>query len=364
MTRQAIRGLVLFGAVVALVHSARAQNIPDKVSVRSRTDGSVKEHSGTFTLSPAGFQVIGADKKTVVATVNPDDVVKVSIGDLPGIDRQKINSANTKEFPTDAKQARDYDGARLIYEELKKGKLAENSRRYVEFKVAALNNKIVDEIDFDKGWAAKADDCIKLWIGFLATDDTKFGWEQWPAARACTRLQIERGKFDDAAITWNRVVKNTNAPADARIEAGIQEIDLRIRAGGAGYASASLASAELLKTAAGVKKDRLVIYEIAARAGSEGKHLEGVDKIKAEMNKTKDAAVHATGFGMMGELYLAGGKPRDAMWMFLWVETVVNQDKDEAFKALARLADLFQKQADEDQEKKYRDKLKRFRANF
>jgi hypothetical protein len=67
---------------------------------------------------------------------------------------------------------------------------------------------------------------------------------------------------------------------------------------------------------------------------------------------------------MMGELYLADGKPRDAMWMFLWVETVLNQDREEAFKAIVRLHDLFAAQMDEEQTKKYQDKLKRFRSTF
>ena len=155
--------------------------------------------------------------------------------------------------------------------------------------------------------------------------------------------------------------KNAELPPDAKLEAAIQEIDLQIR--GKAYSAAGAAATELAKTAAGAKKDRLAIYEIAAAAGG-GKPLDGIDKIKAEMNKTKDASVHATGFSMMGELYLAGGKPRDALWEFAMVETVLNQDKDEAFKAIARLAELFEAQADEDQKAKYRDKLKRFRATF
>ena len=82
------------------------------------------------------------------------------------------------------------------------------------------------------------------------------------------------------------------------------------------------------------------------------------------MNKTKDASVHVTGFSMLGELYLAGGKPRDALWEFAMVETVLNQDKDEALKAVSRLAEMFEAQADKDQEARYREKLKRLRAGF
>jgi hypothetical protein len=355
MKRQAIRGLVMFGLLALAVNSARAQNdTPDQVTVRNK-DGTTKTHKGAFALTPAGFQVVGTDKKAV--TVAPDDIVKFAVGDLPGVDRDKILAAQSKE------DAHDYDAARVLYaDQLKKANLPERSKRYVEYKSVAMLNKVVDELDADKGWKEKADGCITKWKDFLNADTTKAGWEQWPAVRSCTRLQIERGKFDDAAITWARVAKNANMPPDARQEAALQEIDLQIRA--RQYAAAATAAAELAKSAAGARKDRLAIYEAAARAAGEGKPLDGVAKVKAEMNKTKDPSVHATGFSMTGELYLAAGKPRDAMWQFLWVETVVNQDRDEVLKAMSRLAEIFAGQMDEDQVKKYRDKLKRFRASF
>jgi hypothetical protein len=355
MKRQAIRGLLLFGLLALLLNSARAQNIPDTVTVRNK-DGTTKPYNGTFTLTPAGFQVIGGDKK-VVATVSPDDVVKFTAGDLPGVERDVIRAAQTKE------ENHDYDAARALYaEQLKKAKLPERSKRYLEFKAAAMLNKVVDDLDADKGWKEKADEAVVKWKDFLAADASKSGWEQWPAARACTRLQVERGKFEDASRVWAQLAKNSALPPDARAEAALQQIDLQIRA--KQYPTAGSVAAELAKTAAGAKKDRLAIYEAAAKAGGEGKFQEGIEKIKAEMNKTKDASVHATGFSMMGELYLAAGKPRDAMWQFLWVETVVNQDKDEVLKAVSRLAEIFEGQMDEDQVRKYRDKLKRFRATF
>lgn len=353
MTRYAIRGLALVGLLAAAMTTARAQN-PDVVSVRDRKDNSVKKMSGTFTVSAAGFQVVGADKKAS-PPINPDDVVSIAIGDLTGVERGTINSLNTKE---DNKK---YGEALTGYKDAAKATgLPERTQRYLRYKIAALNQKTVDEIDFDKGWKAKAEDAVKEWSVFL--QDYKFGWEVWPATRTLTRTQVELGDFAAAARTWNRLGGNKELPPDARLEAQIQEIDLQIR--GKLYSNAEPAAAELQKTANGAQKERLVIYQIAAKTGD--KPLEGVEKIKAEMEKTKDASVHATGFAMMGELYLAGGKPRDAMWAFLWVETVLNQDRDEAFKAVARLAGLFENGplADEDQARKYRDKLKRLRLAF
>jgi len=355
MKRQAIRGLVLLLLLVAVVDSTvRGQNTPDKVTVRDRKDGSTKSYEGVFQVSPAGFQVVGGDKKILV-TVNPDDVLKVGIGDLPGVDRNLIIGLNAKE------DKKEWADTRTGYQDLlkKSAGAPERTRRYLEFKVAQTATKIVDELD-EKAWAPKAEEAAKVWGDFLR--DHKTGWELWPAVRTGSRLLVELGKYEDASRAWGRVAKNADIPPDARVEAGIQEIDLQVR--GKAYSVAATGAADLAKTAAGAKKDRLTIYEIAAKAGADGKPLDGVDKIKAEMDKTKDPSVHATGYSMLGELYLAGGKPRDAMWSFLWVETVLNQDKEEAFKAVSRLAVMFETQMDEEQARKYRDKLKRLRATF
>ncbi|MBN9122332.1 MAG: hypothetical protein J0I06_24865 [Planctomycetes bacterium] len=360
MMRQVIRGLVLFGVLTAVVGSAvQAQTVPDQVTVRDRKDGSTKTYSGVFTLGPAGFQVLGTDKK-VVATVNPDDVVKVAIGELPGVERTVILSLNAKE------EKKDYAGAQAGYKDLlaKAAGAPERSKRYLQYKTLVNYNRVVDELDPDKGWKEKAEDVAKAWRGYLG--DYPSGWEVWPAVRSYTRVQVELGKFDEAARAWEKLAANKELPPDAKVEAQLQQIDLNIR--GKVYSNAALAAAELLKTATGARKERLIIYELAAKANGDPKQsLDAVEKIKAEMDKTKDASVHATGFSMMGEMYLVGGKARDAMWSFLWVETVLNQDRDEAFKAVSRLAVMFETNkdvADEDQARKYHEKLKRVRTSF
>ena len=343
---------------------ALKNTVPDKVTVPSRTGRTVRTNPtrATLTLSPAGFQVLGNDKK-VIATVFPDDIVKVAIGDLPGVDRNAINwRLNTKED-----QEKEWDAVRLGYvEQAKKAGLQDRAKRFLEFKRISMMNKLLDDTDAekgwdaDKGWQGKVDACVAEWTQFLARERIPN-----PGGSSGQRFGPVRGSRSSAASTTTRPApegragqKNENMPPDAKVEAGLQEIDLWIRA--KEYSTAATLAADLLKTAAGTKKDRLVIYELAAKAGSDNKRPAGIDAIKAEMNKTKDPAVHATGFSMMGELYLAEGKSRDAMWMFLWVETVMNQDRDEAFKALARLTQMFESQMDEDQVKKYHEKIKRF----
>ena len=285
-----------------------------------------------------------------------------SIGDLPGVDRTAILSLKTKE---EKKTAKDTADAAAGYEDLRKKSAAapERSKRYLAYKSASVGQRAVDDLDPGKEWEDKADAAISNWKGFLADYEKAFGWEVWPAARALTRLQIERGKIDDAAQTWSRLKAVADLPPAAKLEAALQEIDLRVRS--KAYPNAGIAADELLKTATAAtaaQKARLAIYSAAAKAGSGGKPLDGIKPVEAEMAKSKDPAVLATGYGMMGELHLAAGKPRDAMWMFLWVETVMNQDKEEVFKAVVRLTDIFEtKLPDEEQAKKYREKLKRLR---
>ena len=74
--------------------------------------------------------------------------------------------------------------------------------------------------------------------------------------------------------------------------------------------------------------------------------------------------MRAAGHGMIGELYFAADKPRDAMWHYLWVEVVYNQDRDEVVKAVARLSDVFRKQGDEDRARSYREKARHLRGGL
>src|SRR5262245_50706293 len=159
MMRQAIRGLVLIGLFAWVVDSSgRAQNAPDKVEVRDRKDGTTKKYEGVLKVSPAGFQVFSGDKGG--APFSPDDIVKITIGDLPGVDRGTVLSLHTKE---EKKTSKDYAEAVTGYQELLKMAKDPRSKRYLAFKVNMVTNKVVDDLDEDKGWKEKAEACIKDW---------------------------------------------------------------------------------------------------------------------------------------------------------------------------------------------------------
>ena len=205
----------------------------------------------------------------------------------------------------------------------------------------------------------------KEWDDFI--NDYKTGWELWSAAQTAARLYTGLNKYRDAERMWKRLAgKDYELPADLRLEATLEMIDAQVR-GGALASAATSAEAELKKDNPALVKEKLAIY---ARAGLVGENPApgtldaAVKDIEKLIAASKDKSVQAVGFSMIGELYLASKKPRDAMWAFLWVETVYNTDKDEVFSSVVRLKQCFKDQMDDDREKAYQEKIRRLRQQF
>jgi hypothetical protein len=367
MLHQAARAAVVLTAIVLVINAATGQPAgqPDKVTVRDKKDGSTKNYDGSLKFAgPAGLQVVSPDGK-VLATVSPADIVKVSPGDMAGVDRGAVLAQLSLE---DKKNRKDYETARLGYIEMiqKAGTAPPKTKEYLAYKKALVTTKILDEADDDE-WSKQAEPTAKEWGDFIS--EYKTGWEIWPAARACTRLYTELKKFREVENVWKQVTgKDVELPADLKLMANMQMIDAQIRQGVEGYSVASRAADDLLKTAAGaIAKEKLAIYAKTASTGgavSPEALATTVKELEDKIAASKDPTVRAVGYSMIGELYLAAKRPRDAMWAFLWVETVYNQDKDEVLKALVRLEQIFKSQMDDDHEKMTHEKLRRLRSQL
>lgn len=369
MLRPLLRAALLLAALCTILESTgRGQPgaTSDRVYYRDKKDGQIKEVDAELKAAPGGFQIV-ADKK-IVATVSAVDLIRVIPGDIPGFDLKTIRE------PANLETKKEWEKARLIHLDMAKKATgaSEKVRKYFEFRIAMTSAKAADEVTDEATAVAKADEAVKLLDNFLTGNKT--GWEVWAAGSTCARLQAsgvetvkngdnqtERRTFQEASRSWGKVAKAADLAADLKLEAAIQEIDTRIRARQLADAKGLLDEAQ--KTApAGPAKDRLAILALAQKFGDNANPDEGIKAIEAEIAKVKNPAVLATAYGMMGELYLAAGKPREAMWQYLWVEVVYNQDRDEVLKALVRLSDAFRQQGDEDRAKTYREKARRLRG--
>jgi hypothetical protein len=350
--------------VIGTATGRQQTTVPDRITVRSTTKKDAVTYEGKLKLSPVGLQVLTGEKQDKATTISFDDILKIEPGDLPGVNREEMLSQLKLESNRSRK---DYETARAVYQNLlkKASSAPEPTRRHLEFRAALMSTKIADVSGDDEKWAELAEVAIKEWTGFLAGYQS--GWEIWPAAKTLARLFVEQNKYEEAAKLWSRLARNPELPPDMKLEASIEEIDSQFRA--RAFSTAASLAGELAKsTTPGTSKDKLEIYEKAAKAAESGLKEDGVqpvvEEIKKRISASKDAAVRAVGFGVMGELYLIANRPRDAMWEFLAVETLYNSDRDEVLKAMCRLVQAFQAQMDDERPKQYRDKIRAYRTSF
>ena len=363
MIRQAKRGAVLLAGMMVLFQVARAQQPTptEKVTIRDKKDGAVRTYDGILKFSAAGFQILSSDGK-VLTVVSPVDIVKVVPNDLVGVERATLQSQVRLE---DNKTRKDNEAARLGYIDLiqKTASAPPKTKQYLAFKKAVLSTRILDESD-EEEWAKQVVPVAKEWVDFLS--EYKTGWEIWPAARTCARLYIEMNKYDELTRMLKQLgAKDVELPADLKVEAVLQSLDAQIREGPVAYASVlKAAESEAKNAGSGTARDKLAIYTRVAQVGENPSPevlAAAVKDIEEKIAASKDPTVRGVGYGMIGELYLASKRPRDALWAFMWVETVYNQDKDEVLKAMVRLTQIFKGTMDEEHEKLYREKIRRFR---
>jgi hypothetical protein len=360
MPRWAFRALLLLGLVALAVGPTALAQQPatiDDLAYRDRSaDGKVVEIKTETKESAKGIEVIVVGKTKTV--VSPADVIRYEPGALVGVGAGDLSNARAAERNKTAAEAQ------ALYADLlkKAGPGApERTVRHLMFRDAMLTAKIADQKtgdDFAPD-ATKAADRLAT-VAKMA----KKSWEVYPASKAAARLYGEVGKFDRAAAVLGELAAVPELPRDLKYEARLGEAAALIR-GGSGPAADGVLDA-LEKDAefpTGPLKERLAVLRVAAKlptAPGTGKPAEAA-KLEEAIAAAKDPAARAVGYNFLGDLYAAHGQTRDAMWSYLWTDTVYNQDRDEQVFAVRRLVDLMEKAGDKDRADQFRERLARVR---
>lgn len=367
MTRLAVRGAVALAMVAATLASAgygQQGGLGYKVYYRDKAnrEGPEKIIDGEqLKVTPAGVQVI--NKGTVTTTISPNDILRVDPGEVPPLDRKDVAAQITLE------REKKWEPALATYLDMQKKAKAAGapapSMRYLEFKVAYTSARAADDAT-DDAWKDKTEAAQKLLNDYLISSNYQGGWEIWPVGRMRARMLLELERPGDAVTTWNKLSKSNDVPADLKTEAALEEIDYLFRAKQFPVAGQQISA--LKPGATGAAKDRLTLYEIAikcAETAAPGQPMpiaQVVKPLQDLVDQTKDPVVKAVGYNLLGEVCMMAEKPREAMWNYLWVEVVYNQDRDEVLKAMIRLVKAFDAQQDEDRTRNYREKLRRYRG--
>jgi hypothetical protein len=335
---------------------------PDTVHYRDRKkDNQVVTVRGETKESAKGIEVLINGK--VAVTVSPADVVRVDYGRLPGLaDADRLGAITLEN--REIRDGKDLAAARTAYTDMLKaaGGSDQRTRKFLEYREAMWTARVADTktgADFQTE-AKRAIDKLSAFIRAYPKS-----WEVWPATTVTARLQNEIGKANDAAATWGALGKNPDLPADLRYLARLGELETLLQSN---PLAAQPAADDLAKDrgfpATGPLRDKLTVFQAVLKAPppKEGPKPAEVKSVEDVVAKTTDPGVRAVAHNALGEYYLANNRPREAMWEFLWVETVYNQDKDELVKAVARLAHVFELLGDKERADQYRDKLPRVKA--
>jgi hypothetical protein len=314
--------------IVVLVLAAPV-TAQDRVTFRDRASKGPQTASGKIdSESLAGIKVGGR-------TIPAADIIDIAY-DVPAIklDYPRAMAAETRSAAE----------AIPLYEAMLRVPNAQNNKglkALLEYKIAVLAAARGDEN------ADQRQKAIAALTKYKA--DHADAWELLPLTRALARLHLDRdpADYDSARKAWDDLAAAPSAPAEIKLDSTLQAIDLLLLAGKAEEAKRKAASLP-----AGDQRSK--VYQVGCDGGpAAAKQLEEM------IDKTTDRNVKASAYNMLGDVYRRDPKTKkEALYAYLWVDVVYNDDPAELAKADDRLAGLFAELKDPERARKYRDKVR------
>lgn len=340
---------ILLGVGIVVVTTQTTVFSEDKVE-RKQSDKLISVSGKITDESLAGVKIKAGAKETVIPTT---EITRVFYEEMPlGIKQAYVNLWNLDE------NEKDHSKVLKAYLEFQPKANAAPApvKRQIEYRIATLQASIADTKE-------QKTEAKKALQGFVSGNP---GTWQFPlASRTLARMQVESSEFDAAQRTLEGIVKSAAIPADLKQEADLMLIDVLFQAGKTEdvknkitTALADLKTTEQLKT-------RFSVYQAAIEAKSPNAKMEDVIKnLDGIISKATDPAVKALAYNVMGDCYAAGGTKeakRQAMWSYLWVDVVYNQDRGEHVKAMNNLLKIFEDDKDTEKVQLYKEKIARMK---
>ena len=350
-------GLVALAAVPPT--AAQPPAGPEKATVTFRTpDGKILTELAEVKESPGRLEVTYGKNKAVL---NAADILRVEPANLAGANANEVATARALEDGKDAGKA----AASYAEQSKKSAGAPERTRRYLALKEATLSTKVADAKtgpDFE----VEAKKALEKWAAVPPL--SRKSYEIWPASKVAARLQAELGDYGKAAATLGTLAATPDLPKELRYEALLLQATVNLRGKQLAAVDATVAQLEKDKEfPTGGLRDRLNVLKVAAKvslpASPPATPPSGEDaaKLQAAIDAAKDLIAKGLGYAALGELHAANGQPREAMWAYLWVDVVYNQEHDDQVLAVGRLVQLFDAMGDKDRADQFREKLTRVR---
>jgi tetratricopeptide (TPR) repeat protein len=335
MNRLLFRSLAL---VLVLGLAAHA----DTIIVKGRD----KPLEGTVKSEDAKNVVVTPLKKKVDETIPSVDIVDIVYENVSPIaltikgGAYRLAKDAEKEADTEdaAKRKTSLTVALVNYtktlKEMKRDTQAQKyAARHLEFKVAVLSlNLATDTTSTDRA------------VAKLQAFKTSFpsSWQINQVMPMIAQLQMDSKDWAEAAKTFQEMSEMEVFSPAVRRDAELMVVTVAVRAKDIDLANKRL---DVLAKKAG--KDPLFVSRVNM-ARSEvliavNKFKEAIPLLQGVINDNNDKQTKALAHNALGECYYKAERYNEALWEFLWVDTVFNQDRNQHAKALFYLWKTFQK---------------------
>lgn len=226
-------------------------------------------------------------------------------------------------------------------------------QRHLQYKLAQLYLRLRD-LD-PANYSKKAVDALTRF-----KKDHPEGWQITKCLTTLANLQIGDKDFKGAAQTFETLAKMTTIPRDRRQQYELETIQALVKA--KDFTEAESKANSLKRTLP--KTDpfsALVDLQLVAIGGH--KNPTGARKAEQDLLKfietCKDKKQLAFAYNTLGDLYQANDRAMDAVWKYLYVDVIYDEDRTEHIKALTQLVILFKKLRREEYVKEFKEKLER-----
>jgi tetratricopeptide (TPR) repeat protein len=187
-------------------------------------------------------------------------------------------------------------------------------------------------------------------------NDYPNSWQINHIVPTLAQMQLDAGDFKGAVITYQEMAEMEVFPADVRRNAELMVVQVTVKAGD--FKGAQKKLDDLEKKAAGnpAFSSRIKMMRAEVLVG-EKKIDQAVPILQQLLKDNKDVQIKAQAHNTLGECLFKANRYSEALWEFLYVDTVYSQDKNERAKALYYLWKTFDQLNNDERAKECRQML-------
>lgn len=181
-------------------------------------------------------------------------------------------------------------------------------------------------------------------------------WQLINFPKMLVPLQIKANKLDGAEQTLSKLAATPKLPDDLRQECNLMSVKILMEA--KKYNDADKKIRDLMKGVTDEAQNTRMRVTLAECMDLNKKTAEARKDLKEIINKSNNPDTRALAFNALGESCLRNNETREAMWNFLFVDVVYNQNKEEHDRALRNLVTVFKDLKDDKRAQQYAEALK------